>query len=114
MLLQNRNKQRKGAALVEYALLIAGVALVCIVAVAIFGHKTNDMIAATAAVLPGAHTEDNAPIVSGKIIETTEGSLNVPIALDVVTILANSETERLGNRLGTTGSISTLVVEPTP
>ena len=114
MLLQNRNKQRKGAALVEYALLIAGVALVCIVAVAIFGHKTNDMIAATAAVLPGAHADDNAPIISGKIIETTEGSLNVPIALDVVTILANSETERLGNRLGTTGSISTLVVEPTP
>ena len=116
MLLQNRNKQRKGAALVEYALLIAGVALVCIVAVAIFGHKTNDMIAATAAVLPGAHAGDNGQIVSGKIIETTGATTAAgpPIALNMTAIVANSGTARLGNRLGlgSAPSIATLVIDP--
>jgi len=115
MLLQNRlipgRQKRKGAALVEYALLIAGVALICAAAVAIFGHKTNDMIAAMASVLPGAHADDNGPIISGKIIETAPDA-NGNIALDVTTINANSNTVRLGNNLGTVGSISTLVVEP--
>src|SRR4029450_12158513 len=54
---------KKGAALVEYALLVAGIALVGAASIAIFGHKTNDMVAMVAAVLPGAHTDDNAPIV---------------------------------------------------
>src|SRR5438309_457384 len=80
MLISNRTKKRRGAALVEYALLIAGVALVCAAAVSIFGHKTNDMIAGTAGVLPGAHVDDNAPIVSGHIIETAPNA-NGAIAL---------------------------------
>ncbi len=103
--------KRKGAALVEYALLIAGVALISAAAVSIFGHKTNDLIAAVAGVLPGAHADDNAPIVSGKIIETTPGSATAPIALDIPTIVANSNTPRLGNQTGTT-LLDTLVVEP--
>ena len=61
---------RKGSALVEYGLLIAGVALVAAGAVSIFGHKTNDLISATATVLPGAHADDNGPIISSKLIET--------------------------------------------
>ena len=64
-------KDKKGAALVEYALIIAGVALIAAATVSVFGHKTNDMLATAAAVLPGAHAEDNAPIVSGKVIETS-------------------------------------------
>jgi Flp pilus assembly pilin Flp len=112
MLLKNRKQKRRGAALVEYALLIAGVALVCVAAVAIFGHKTNDMVAATAGVLPGAHADDNNPIASGKIIETNLNG-DGAIAIDMATIVANSNTERLGHRLGTAnGTISTLVLEP--
>lgn len=105
-------KKRRGAALVEYALTIAGVALICAAAIAIFGHKTNDMVAAMAVVLPGAHAEDNAPIVSGKIIETADNGSG-SLGLDVAGILANSDgtQERLGNNLGTNGSISTLVTE---
>ena len=38
-------KDKKGSALVEYGLLIAGVALVCAAAVSVFGHKTNDIVA---------------------------------------------------------------------
>ena len=64
-------RNKKGAALVEYALVVAGVALISAAAVSIFGHKTSDMLAATATVLPGAHADDNGAIVSGKLIETT-------------------------------------------
>ena len=110
-----RLRSQAGAALVEYSLLVAGIALIGAAAVAVFGHKTTDMMAAVAAVLPGAHADDNAPIVSGKIIETSVdgGAGGDAIALDITTILANSngEVERLGNNLGTNSSISQLVVE---
>lgn len=65
-------RDRKGQGLVEYGILIGGVAIVCIAAVSIFGHKTNDMIATVAAVLPGAHADDNAPIRSGKLVQTVQ------------------------------------------
>ena len=47
-------RNRKGQGLVEYALIIAGVTLICAVGIAIFGHKVSDMISATAVILPGA------------------------------------------------------------
>ena len=64
-------KNDTGAALVEYALIIAGVALIGAAAVSIFGNKVTDMLATAAAILPGAHADTNAPIVSGRIIETS-------------------------------------------
>ena len=115
-LLKRLHREKKGAAMVEYALLIAGVALIGAAAVAIFGHKTTDMIAMTAAVLPGAHSDDNGPIVSGKIIETARGATNADsnpnaIGLDIDTIIANNNTVRLGSNLGTVGSAADLVLE---
>lgn len=74
-------RNRKGQGLVEYGILIGGVAIVCIAAVSIFGHKTNDMIATVAAVLPGAHTDDNGAIMSGKLVRTT--SVDGGLVLDV-------------------------------
>lgn len=98
-------KCKKGQGLVEYALLLSGVALVTAAAVAIVGSKTSDMIAATAAVLPGAHTVDNQPIISGQIIETTNQTNSggaSGIQIDATIIDANSGTARLGNNvLGT-------------
>ncbi|GJL69446.1 MAG: hypothetical protein NPIRA06_20810 [Nitrospirales bacterium] len=106
-------RNQAGAASVEYSLLVAGIALIGAAAVSLFGHKTTDMMAAVAAVLPGAHADDNAPIVAGKIIETSVngGPGGDAIALDIDGIVANAGTERLGNNLGITTSISTLVVE---
>ena len=110
-----RLRSQKGAALVEYSLLVAGIALVGAAAVAVFGHKTTDMMSAMAAVMPGAHADDNAPMVSGKIIETSAGAAGedsggnatTGIGLDIGTILDNSDgtQQRLGNNLGadTTG-----------
>ncbi len=111
------SKKKKGAALVEYGLLIAGVALIGASAVSIFGHKTSDLVAAVATILPGAHADDNGAIVSGKLIETTAGSTTTDIQLNVTAIDAASGAERLGNNVlgaaNNTGAnaLTNLVVE---
>lgn len=93
---------RKGQGLVEYGLLIAGVALICAAAVSIFGHKTSDLIAAVATVLPGAHGDDNGPIQSGKLIETTAAGAT-GAQLDAAAIVTATGDPRLGaNVMGTT------------
>ena len=91
-------RNKKGQGLVEYGLIIAGVALISAAAISIFGHKTSDLIAAVATVLPGAHADDNGPMVSGKLIETTSAE-DGAIALDVATIAGNTETGRLDNNV---------------
>jgi pilus assembly protein Flp/PilA len=97
-------KNRKGAAIVEYSLLVAGVALICAASIATFGHKTNDMIGTVAAIIPGAHIDDNSPIGSARIIETTNtgGTAGKSIVLDIVKITTNSDGTkgRLGDNLG--------------
>ena len=108
-------RSRKGQGLVEYGLIIAGVTLIAAAAVSTFGHKTSDLISAVATILPGAHADDNAPITSGALIETTqtEGA----IAVDVLTIATtNVNTPRLGNNVlgadpGTDGGFGGLVLE---
>jgi Flp pilus assembly pilin Flp len=66
----NAKRSRKGAALVEYGLLVAGVAVVALAAVAVLGNKVGDLFATSAAVLPGAHQGDNAPIATGQVANT--------------------------------------------
>jgi Flp pilus assembly pilin Flp len=114
-LTQRLLKNKKGAAMVEYALLVAGVALIGAASVSVFGHKTNDMIAMTAAILPGAHLDDNNAMLSGKIIETSvnDAGANTGIGLDVTTILANKGKDRLDLNTGASDGTtdSTLVLE---
>lgn len=99
-MIRKRTRKQKGAALVEYGLLVAGVALVATAAVSIFGTKTSDLIASVATVLPGAHAVDNAPITSGQLVETTDAvDTTTPIELDVVDIVNNSNTSRLSNNV---------------
>ena len=117
-MLRKMFRSKKGQGLVEYGLIISGVALICAVSISIFGHKTSDLISAVATVLPGAHADDNESITSGKLIETTAGdgaTGGTGIALDVVTIEANAGTGRLGNNaLGadpTTDGFGGLILE---
>jgi Flp pilus assembly pilin Flp len=111
-LIRRMLQDKKGAALVEYALVVAGVALIGAASVSTFGHKTNDMIAMAAAVLPGAHAGDNGPLASGHLIETTAATTaTVPIAVDITAITTATNTDRLDKNLGT-GTASTLVLEP--
>jgi len=119
--LHRLRRDKKGQGLVEYGLLIAGVAMISAAAVSVFGHKTTDMISAVAAILPGAHTGDNAALTSGHLIETTAGAAGTPISLDAATIATNSGTDRLGTNVGgaaltagdgTGGGFGGLVLEP--
>jgi pilus assembly protein Flp/PilA len=110
--------QEVGAAMAEYALIIAGVALIGAAAVAVFGHKVTDMLGTAAAVMPGAHADDNAPIVSGKTIETStntpgfdSGNSATGIGLDVNAITQSNGQSRLGDGVGGDGQLSSLVLE---
>jgi Flp pilus assembly pilin Flp len=106
-------RDRKGQALVEYALLVAGIALISCAAVSVLGYKTSGLIAAMAAVMPGAESSSNGPISSGHLIETTPGTTLTGIALDVVQINTDSGTP---NVLGVdaNGQFGKLVLDNTP
>ena len=113
-----RLRNNRGAALVEYALIVAGVALIGAAAVSVFGNKVTDMLATVTAVIPGAHPNDNAPIVSGKIIETSKdvqgfdgGNSATGIGIDVNAITQANGQPRLGDSVGSDGALSSLVLE---
>ena len=116
--LARRLRNEKGASLVEYALIVAGVTLIGAAAVSVFGHKVTDMLGTATAVLPGAHAEDNAPIVSGRTIETSTntpgfdgGNSSTGIGLDINAITQSNGQTRLGDSVGGDGSLSSLVLE---
>jgi Flp pilus assembly pilin Flp len=94
-----RKRKQKGAALVEYGLLVAGVALVATAAISIFGTKTSGLIASVATVLPGVQSVDNAPIEAGQLIETTDADTGL-LEVDITQIDSNTNTERLSNNVG--------------
>jgi len=84
-------RNRKGQGFVEYALIIAGVALLCAVGISLFGHKVAGMIDMVAVVLPGAHDDCNGPIANGQLIETTKDA-NGNLVVDTTTIAADKGT----------------------
>jgi Flp pilus assembly pilin Flp len=115
--MRNVLRKRKGQGLVEYALIIAGVALIGIVGITMFGHKVADLIGTVAYILPGAHTGDNAPIVAGHLIETDNNGPNSSIELSLTGVSSDDGTNRLNEMLIGNGSSghdttdSTAVVE---
>jgi Flp pilus assembly pilin Flp len=103
-----------GAALVEYALIIAGVALIGAAAVWIFGNRVTGMLTTAAAHLPAVRSETNAPDVRGRIDETPpnasafdDGNSAAVIGVDIDA----SRQPRLDENIGVNGSLSSLVVE---
>lgn len=110
-------RDRSGQAMVEYALLVAGIALISAAAVSVLGYKTSGLIAAMASVMPGASAASNGPISSGHLIEVTPATtMTVPIALDVVTILADTNTPRLSQNVLDSGinQFGGLVIDGSP
>ena len=97
---RTNNRKKRGAALVEYGLLIAGVALVSAVGISLFGKKTNEMISVTAGVLPGANAADDAPVKSAGLIQTT--TANGAHEIDFTQI--GNQQNTLGNVYGQTAT----------
>ena len=78
---QNQSKKR-GAALVEYGLLVAGVALTTAVAISMLGHKTNDLLGPVAGALPSSNANDTGAIQSGRLFATqTDGEGNITLSI---------------------------------
>ncbi len=71
-----RLRRKRGAALAEYGVLLAGVTLAGLVAVSVLGGKVGGLVASVATLLPGAAPEDNAPVQVGRMIETTTADAN--------------------------------------
>lgn len=94
--LRNLLKAKKGQALVEYGILVGAVAVVCLAATAVLGHKVNDLISVSAAVLPGAHSDDTGPIFSGKLVKTAQTGPGGSIVLDTSAGGAGSFSDNLG------------------
>ena len=78
------HRDKKGAALVEYAILVAGIALISLVAVSILGHKVGDMYGAAAAILPGAHADTNGALQTGILVESRYDAATGRITLDTI------------------------------
>lgn len=91
------SKKRKGSVFIEYALLIGAVTLIAILAFSVLGHKTNDIVATGAALLPGAHATDDVTFVSGSLVEFT--NTNGDAAISTANI-GNANSLRLGNNIG--------------
>ncbi len=76
-ILKNNKSAKRGAALVEYGLIVAGVALVSLVAVSVFGGKTSKLFGVAASAIPGATEADNGTIVSGKVAAVKKEGDNI-------------------------------------
>ncbi len=102
-LIKQTRRSKRGAALVEYGLIVAGVALVAAAAVSIFGTKTAGMIGASAAVLPGANANDNGAIQTGKLIQTVDNGNGQTV-----------DTTTLNNTMGDNLGVSTddMITQP--
>ncbi len=75
--LRTRNRRREsGAALAEYGLLVAGITMVSLVAVTVLGSKVGGLIGSVATLLPGAYTDQNAPVQVGQMLETRTEDTN--------------------------------------
>ena len=104
-----RDRRRQGAALAEYGLLVAGLALSSMVAVSVLGGKVGGMIAAVATLLPGASAEDNAPVQVGRLIETQtidangDGVFEQVISGQALEQNAQRPTNRMGDALNMQG-----------
>ena len=110
--LRNLLRNKKGQGLAEYGLLVAAIIVMSLAAVSIYGHKTSDMWAVGAALLPGAHADDLGAIRSGKLIATTgDGTTGDPIELDTGDIVLGTGNDIGVGLFGTAGGAESIVVE---
>lgn len=103
------DRRQRGAALAEYGLLVAGLALSSMVAVSVLGGKVGGMIASVATLLPGATAADNAPVQVGRLIETQtvdangDGIFEQVISGQALEQNAQRPTNRMGDALNMQG-----------
>ena len=98
-------RDRRGAALAEYGLLVAGITLVSLVAVSLLGSKVGGLVGSVASMLPGADPSQNAATTVGQLVETETTDLDgdgmLEVTLDATGIAHDGQgTSRIGKNLG--------------
>jgi len=99
--------------LAEYGLLVAGITMVCLVAVSVLGSKVGGLIGSVASLLPSAYTDQNAPVQVGQIIETRTADVNGDSVKEIIldgarigdgaVVGDEANTPRLGQSMGLDG-----------
>jgi Flp pilus assembly pilin Flp len=107
---RNGKKSQKGAALVEYAVLIGAVTLIGLLGLSVLGHKTNDLTSSVAVLLPGAHADDNLFMRAGELVAFENDGADV--AQVDITDIGDTTLSRLGDAVGITSTdYETLLVD---
>ena len=91
-------KKSKGAAMVEYAVLIGAVTLIGILGISVLGNKVSDIIGTLAVILPGAQTTDDHKLHSAQLVEFSDGNDDSYQILD--THIGAGDTNRLNRNTG--------------
>jgi pilus assembly protein Flp/PilA len=102
--------KRRGSILVEYGLLIAGVTLVCVVSLAVLGGKTADQFGIMAAIMPGAHAADNAPVSGGILIPFVPDATGRLVIDNTQLVNTNGTLDRMRGLIGPGGG-KTLIID---
>lgn len=103
-------RNRKGQGLVEYALIVGGVAITTAVAIAVFGLKVSEMIGTYAVIIPGTTNNVNNDVQVGSILELNNNAGT--IGLDATEIEARAGTSRLNNTVDpATGNLEDFIVQ---
>lgn len=92
-------RRKRGQALAEYALIVSGVTLVGFVAVVAFGHNVADLIATTAAILPGSEPQYDKPAYVGEFIELDVTADRLTLDVSAIADNINREAWRLDDNV---------------
>ncbi len=107
--MQTGQRKRRGSVLVEYALLIAGIVLVSVVAIAVLGEKVTENFGLMAAIMPGAHADDNKPIAVGRTLPFTDDGTG-KLVLDASKLVSSAGIDRTAKVIGA-GAGESLVID---
>lgn len=93
-------RDETGAALAEYGLLLAGVALVSMLAVSVLGHKVGGLVGSVATMIPGSTQDLDAPVLVGKMLETETKDVNGDGVNEITFPLARVTHQNAGEERG--------------
>ena len=97
LVLPSARLRRKGQAMVEYTLLVAGVAVACALAVSVLGDKTADTLSIMAAIMPGAEASDNSPLTAANVIPFKNNGSS--LVLDTANLVSSAGVDRYAGLL---------------
>ncbi len=119
--MKNALRNKKGQGLAEYAVILVGVTVVSLGALSTLGHNVGDLLASTAAILPGSQPEWDQQVYVGELIELDVPALpntnGINLAVDDIDANITNGTNRMAENV-TNGQFAAnwqnLVFERTP